>query len=52
LTFKSGTEVFLIAYVGNPEEILNGYFDSFLGVEQFSTLIPEKHSQVMSFIMP
>lgn len=52
LPFKSGTEVFLIAYVGNPYEIENSYIDSFLGVEQYSTLIPEKHSRVMSFIMP
>jgi hypothetical protein len=50
--FKSGTEVFLIAYAGNPEEVLNGYLDTFSGLPQISTLIPEKHSQVMSFIMP
>jgi hypothetical protein len=52
LPFESGTTVYLIAYVGNPAEIVNGYTDSFLGVEEYSTLIPEKHSQVLSFIMP
>ena len=52
LQFKSGTEVFFIAYVANPNEIYNGYFDKYLGIEQLSTLLPEKHSRVMSFIMP
>jgi hypothetical protein len=52
LPFKTGTEVFVIAYVANPDELYSGYFDQYLGIEQFSTLIPEKHSQVMSFIMP
>jgi hypothetical protein len=52
LPFKSGTEVFIIGYVCNPNEINNGYFDKYLGIEELSTLIPEKHSQVMSFIMP
>ncbi len=52
LPFKSGTEVFVIGYVGNPNECNNGYFDKYLGIEQYSTLVPEKHSQVMSFIMP
>lgn len=52
LPFKSGVEVFIIAYVGNPNEISNGYFDKYLGIEQLSTLAPDKHSQVMNFIMP
>lgn len=52
LQYKSGTEVFFIAYVANPNEIYNGYFDKYLGIEQLSTLLPEKHSEVMSFIMP
>ena len=52
LPFKSGSEVFFIGYVCNPNEINNGYFDKYLGFDELSTLIPEKHSQVMSFIMP
>jgi len=52
LPFKSGTEVFIIGYVCNPNEIDNGYFDKYLGLDELSTLIPEKHSQVMSFRMP
>ena len=52
LPFKSGTEVFIIVYVANPNELSNGYFDKYLGIDQLSTLVPEKHSQVMSFKMP
>jgi hypothetical protein len=52
LPYKKGTEVYFIAYVANPDEIQSGYFDKYLGIEQLSTLIPEKHSQVFSFIMP
>jgi hypothetical protein len=52
VSFSKGTKVFLIAYAGNTEEVLNGYVDTFSGLQQISTLIPEKHSQVMSFIMP
>jgi hypothetical protein len=50
--FKKGTIVYFQAYVANPEEYRSGYFDSYLGVQQLSTLIPERHSEVMSFIMP
>jgi len=52
LPFRRGTKVYFILYVANPDEINNGYFDKYLGNEQFSTLVPEKHSSVMSFIMP
>jgi hypothetical protein len=52
LPFNTGDEVFVIAYIANPNEVSNGYFDKYLGIEQLSTLIPDKHSQVMSFIMP
>jgi hypothetical protein len=50
--FKKGTIVYFQAYVANPEEYRNGYFDNYLGVQQLSTLIPDRHSEVMSFIMP
>jgi hypothetical protein len=52
LPYRSGTEVYIIAYVANPDEVNFGYFNTYLGISQFSTLVPEKHSQVMSFIMP
>jgi hypothetical protein len=52
LPFKKGSVVYLQAYVANPDEILYGYFDNYLGFGQYSTLIPERHSPVMSFIMP
>jgi hypothetical protein len=52
LPFRKGAKVYLIAYVCNSDEIYNLYFDQYLGKPQFSTLIPEKHSVVMSFIMP
>jgi len=52
LPFKKGTVVYLQAYVANPDEIMYGYFDNYLGFGQYSTLIPESHSPVMSFIMP
>jgi hypothetical protein len=53
--FKSGTEVFLIGYACNGGEAnypeANGW-NFYMGTYQFSTLIPEKHSEVLSFIMP
>jgi hypothetical protein len=52
LPFRKGTEVFFIAYVANPDEFRFGYFDKYLGTQQLSTLMTDKHSQVMSFIMP
>lgn len=50
--FKKGTIVYFQAYVANPEEYRNGYFDNYLGVQQLSTLMPDRHSEVMSFTMP
>jgi hypothetical protein len=52
LPFKSGTKVFFIGYVGNPLEFWLGYFDRYHGFPQYSTLIPEIHSEVMSFTVP
>lgn len=50
--FKKGTIVYFQAYVANPEEYISGYFDNYLGVQQLSTLFTDRHSEVMSFIMP
>ena len=50
--FKSGTEVFLIGYACNGSEANDPGFNLYLGTYQFSTLVPEKHSEVLSFIMP
>jgi hypothetical protein len=52
LPFRKGSLVYFQAYVANPYELYSGYFDNYLGINQYSTLIPEKHSPVMSFIMP
>jgi hypothetical protein len=52
LPFRKGATVYLIAYVCNSDEITYNYLDQYLGIPQFSTLIPDKHSVVMSFIMP
>jgi len=52
LPFRKGATVYLIAYVCNSEEINYAYFDQYLGTPQLSTLNPDKHSAVMSFIMP
>lgn len=52
LPFKSGEEVFLIGYVCNLDEFQSGYFDRFLGTETLSTFESDKHTPVMSFIMP
>ena len=49
LPFEYGQEIYLIAYVCNPEE--EGYLNTYLGVWTFSTLENDKHSQVMRFIM-
>lgn len=49
LPFEYGQEIYLIAYVCNPDE--EGYLNNYLGIWTFSTLEPEKHSQVMSFTM-
>ncbi|TFH22608.1 MAG: carboxypeptidase regulatory-like domain-containing protein [Bacteroidia bacterium] len=50
LPFDSGEEVYLIAYICNPED--EGYWDAYQGLITFSTLNPEEHSQVMQFTMP
>jgi hypothetical protein len=50
--FRKGTTVYFQAYVANPTELYYGYFDNYLGFGQYSTLIPERHSPVMSFVMP
>jgi hypothetical protein len=52
LHFKKGTLVYFQAYVANPEEYRSGYFDNYLGVQQLSTLKTDRHSEVMSFVMP
>lgn len=52
LPFRKGATVYLIAYVCNSEEINYAYLDQYLGTAQLSTLNPDKHSVVMSFIMP
>jgi hypothetical protein len=50
--FRKGTKVYFQAYMANPEELMYGYFDSYLGVSQVSTLMPDRHSNVLSFVMP
>jgi hypothetical protein len=50
--FRKGSTVFLQAYVANTDEFYFGYFENYLGIGQYSTLIPERHSSVMSFVMP
>jgi hypothetical protein len=50
--FRKGTTVYFQAYAANPDELLYGYFDNYLGVKQFSTLMTDRHSTVLSFIMP
>jgi hypothetical protein len=50
--FRKGTLVYFQAYVANPEEIFYGYFDNYLGIQQFSTLMIDRHSEVLSFVMP
>ena len=52
MPFRKGATVYLIAYVCNSDEINYAYLDQYLGIPQFSTLVPDKHSDVMSFIMP
>jgi hypothetical protein len=52
MPFRKGAKVYLIAYVCNSDEIIYAYLDQYLGIPQFSTLVPDKHSDVMSFIMP
>jgi hypothetical protein len=52
MPFKSGTEVFLIGYVCNIDEFWNGYLDTNTGKPLYSTLDEERHSSVVSFIMP
>jgi hypothetical protein len=52
LPFASGSEVFIIGYVCNQDEYYYGYFDRYLGYEEWSTLESNKHTPVMSFIMP
>jgi hypothetical protein len=52
LPYKSGTTVYLIAYVCNEYELANRYFDSYYGGIQLSTLQTDNHSEVMSFVMP
>jgi len=50
LHFSSGTEVFVIGYSCNPRD--NGYLDTYKNELIFSTLDKNKHSNVVSFIMP
>jgi hypothetical protein len=52
LPFKSGSTVYLIAYVCNEFELEYRYFDAYYGGLQLTTLQPDNHSEVMSFIMP
>ncbi len=52
LPFESGKIIYIIGYAYNPDEYYYGYFNRYLGMEEYSTLDPEKHSSVMSFIMP
>lgn len=52
LPFESGSEIFVIGYVCNLGEDRSGCFNKYLGREEWSTLEPEKHTPLMSFIMP
>lgn len=52
LPFESGSTVYLIAYVCNEFELSDNNFDSYMGRLQLTTLQPDNHSEVMSFIMP
>jgi hypothetical protein len=52
LPFKSGTEVFVIGYVCDTGEYMEGNLDTYLGIPQFSSLDKERHSDIVSFIMP
>lgn len=55
LPFKSGTTVYFIGYACNGTEANHARensLNSYTGTYQFSTLIPEKHSEVLNFIMP
>lgn len=52
LPFKSGSTVYLIAYVCSELELGGRYFDAYYGGVRLTTLQPDNHSEVMSFIMP
>ena len=50
IPFESGQKIYLRLYICNLYEY--GYLDYYNGLWTFSTLEPDKHSEVMSFIMP
>lgn len=52
LPFKSGSTVYMIAYVCSEFELGYGYFDDYYGGIQLTTLQPDNHSEVLSFVMP
>ena len=51
IPFNRGQKIYLKLYICNPDEHY-GYFNYHTGVWTFSTLEPDRHSDVMSFIMP
>lgn len=52
LPFNHGEKVYIMGYVCNKEEYLSGYFDRYSGFEALSTLLTEKHTPVMEFVIP
>ena len=50
LPFEGGEEIYVIAYACNPDDM--GYWDAYQGIQTFSTLDAEVHSQVLQFTMP
>jgi hypothetical protein len=52
IPFESGTTVYVKGYPCNVQEYGYGYFDTYLGIPQYSTLDKSKSTNVVSFIMP
>lgn len=50
LPFEGGEEIYLIAYVCNPDD--EGYWDGYRGLQTFSTLNAEEFSQVLQYTVP
>ena len=52
LPFESGDEIFVMGYVCNKEEYGDWSSNLYTGYEELSTLEPDKHTPLMSFIIP
>jgi hypothetical protein len=50
IPFEGGEEIYVIAYACNPDDM--GYWDAYRGIQIFSTLDAEVHSQVLQFTKP